>query len=163
MNCWRLNRERVLVQDVPLAIGMLVYCVSVDRRIDKLRVGGLARHDRWCAGHRSMYIQGDTYAEFDSRHTYISRETAIFACQLRMTEGESSSFWARIEGKHDPEGCWTWVGEKALNGVGVFRWRDWTYTPYEVVFDLRRIGREGIITHACSTRFCCNPKHMERK
>lgn len=65
--------------------------------------------------------------------------------------------FARI--RHQPNGCWLWLGSKDTNGYGQWRGRK----AHRAMFELVRgpVPRGLELDHVCRNRSCINPAHLE--
>ena len=69
-------------------------------------------------------------------------------------------FWSRVD---RADGCWTWLGNVAMNGYGrLSRYNRLVYA-HRVAWELAvgRIPDEMTVDHLCMNRACVNPDHLE--
>lgn len=74
----------------------------------------------------------------------------------------AETFWARVTGRENPEGCWLWAGTLKGNGYGVTRWEGRSQGVHRVAYKILvgPIEAESL-DHLCRNTLCVNPKHLE--
>lgn len=72
-------------------------------------------------------------------------------------------FWEKVN-RGDENACWPWLGAKRNGGYGAFWLRGKLELAHRVAWELasgRSVGEGKVIMHACDSRTCCNPTHLQ--
>lgn len=80
-------------------------------------------------------------------------------------ESQSERFWARVDKKTSPDGCWVWLGCVNNQGYGSIHFGPKSSSPvlvhrfaYELLVGPIPEGLE--LDHLCNNRRCVNPAHL---
>lgn len=72
----------------------------------------------------------------------------------------------RLQARSDmqPDGCWTWLGERTPKGYGRIEIAGRRERVHRVSWRIHvgPLGRHEILDHLCRNRACWNPSHLEQ-
>jgi hypothetical protein len=79
-----------------------------------------------------------------------------------FTDAVRKRFWSKVSGRGDGE-CWPWNGSTLVHGYGSFGVKNMNFRASRVAYLLSKgpIAADLHVMHACNTRLCCNPAHLD--
>jgi hypothetical protein len=71
-------------------------------------------------------------------------------------------FWAHVDRSSGEDADWDWLGTIRRDGYGSFRLPTRQVVAHRFAYELTYgpIPHGLFVTHTCSNRRCCNPKHL---
>lgn len=81
-----------------------------------------------------------------------------------MIKSLEERFYTKFEIDYQPNGCWTWLGVKALPGYGRMRATEGRlHFAHRLSYELHKgeslAGKQ--LDHICNNKACVNPDHLE--
>lgn len=85
--------------------------------------------------------------------------------RVQLPATAAAAFWRRVDKSGGPDVCWPWAGAISPQGYGFVYWRGQSRGAHCVAWEINTRERQTkgvVIRHGddCTTRLCCNPKHL---
>jgi hypothetical protein len=80
----------------------------------------------------------------------------------RLAPELERQYWALVDGRDDPDACWSWTGQAHSGGYGTFNVGVRHELAHRLALELSGtpIPPGLVVVHLCGNKRCCNPAHL---
>ena len=71
-------------------------------------------------------------------------------------------FWSYVD-RHDPDGCWPWLGAVSGSGHGELTWDGRNLSAHRIAWELEHGSyprEDEIVDQTCRNKLCMQPQHQ---